>query len=130
MTHSQLDNFQFSIWKNQIFFFCSALHGNVMTRPHFSFKLAMSSFPIGASFRCAIVRYSCPPMLIIRIQSILFRKRQCQSSTSHYSLEPSTNLREVSQCLEKAPKIANNKEKVLIIETPCTANKTMTLSHL
>ena len=40
-------------------------------------------------------------------------------------VEFATNLREVSQCLEKAPKIANNKEKVLTIETPCTANKTM-----
>ena len=49
---------------------------------------------------------------------------------SYQGIELSTNLREVSQCLEKAPKIAKYKEKVLIIETPCTANKTMTPSQL
>ena len=40
------------------------------------------------------------------------------------------DLSKVSQCLEKAPKSAYNKEKDLIIETPGTANETMTLSHL
>ena len=91
---------------------------------HFSFKLVMSSFPICASFRCAVSLSTCPPMLIIH--SININQEDRQSRTSHYSLEPSTNLREE----KRRPLKAYNKEELRQIETRGTANETMTLSHL
>ena len=92
---------------------------------NFSFKLVMSSFPICASFRCAMSLSTCPPMLIIHSINI----NQEASSVEHISLFIRA-VNKPSRREEKAPKGAYNKEELRQIETRGTANETMTLSHL